>query len=117
MAVSKKGLRKVNYKGRQYLWHVNEADAWLPEQGFVETGKVRVLHIISSNKQFIIHYRLPQPGEPHARLRVEGPSFPRQPGAKEITVPRWKHDSKPYPTADFVRRLIAWCMGEEGGDC
>ncbi len=113
MAVSKKGLRKVNYKGRQYLWHVNEMDAWLPEQGFVEPQKVRVLHIISSNKQFIVHYRLPQPGEAHTFLRVEGPQFPRQPGAKQIEVPRWKHDSKPYPTADFVRRLIEWCMEPE----
>jgi len=112
MAVSKKGMRKVNYKGRQYLWYVNDAESWVPEQGLVEPGKVRVLHIISSNKQFIVHYRLPHEGDPHTQLRVEGPQFPRQPGAKMVQVPRWKYDSKAYPTADFVRRLIDWCMAE-----
>jgi hypothetical protein len=83
MAVSKKGMRKVNYKGRQYLWYVNDAESWVPDQGFVEAGKVRVLHIISSNKQF---------------------------------MPRWKYDSKAYPTADFVRRLIDWCMADKADE-
>ena len=85
MAVSKKGMRKVNHKGRQYLWYVNDVDKWVPDQGFVE-------------------------GDPHAQLKVEGPQFPRQPGAKMVEVPRWKHDMTRYPKADFVRRLIGWCM-------
>jgi hypothetical protein len=113
MAVRKKGLRKVNFKGRCYFWRVNETSVSAPEQGFVvHTIKQRLLHIISSDKQFIIHYRIPAAGDPHTELQVEGPLFPRAPGAREVEVPRWRHDSKRYPTADFVRRLIGWCMEE-----
>ena len=79
MAVNKKGMRKVNHQGRQYLWDVN-------------------------------HYRLPDQDDLHAQLRVEGPLFPRQPGAKLVEVPRWKYDTTRYPKADFVRRLLGWCM-------
>ncbi len=113
MAVSTKGKRKVNVQGRQYLWHVTDVNQpAVPEEGFVRMDEpARVLHIISANKRFIVHYRLPQPGEPHAILTVEGPEFPRAPGAKQVKVPRWRHDAKPYPTADFVRRLIGWCLG------
>lgn len=115
MAVSTKGKRKVNVMGRQYLWYVQDgAHAAVPEQGFVAgTEPARYLHIISSNKQLIVHYRLPQPGDATAQLTIEGPEFPRQPGARRIDVPRWRHDSNPYPTTDFVRRLIGWCLGLE----
>jgi len=115
VAVSTKGKRKVNVRGRQYIWYVSEGGrASVPEQGFVAGGEpARVLHIISSNKQFIVHYRLPQPGDKTAQLIIEGPDFPRQPGARQVEVPRWRHDSNPYPTADFVRRLIGWCLGLE----
>jgi hypothetical protein len=112
MAVNKKGLRKVNHKGRQYLWYANDVDKWVPDQGFVEQGNVRVLHIISSNKKFIVHYRIPSQGDAHAQLKIEGPQFPRQPGSKMVQVPRWKFDTTRYPKADFVRRLIGWCMEE-----
>ena len=110
MAGNKKGMRKVNYKGRQYLWYVNQTDVQIPDEGFVEHRTERLLHIIASNKKFIIHYRIPNEGDSQTTLRVEGAQFPRKPGAKNVTVPRWKHDSKRYPTADFVRRLIGWCM-------
>ena len=117
MAVNKKGLRKVTVKGRHYFWYVNETKEQIPEEGgFVEYRSERYLHIIASNKQLIVHYRLPQPGDPYTTLRVEGPMFPRQPGAKEVQVPRWRHDSKRYPTADFVRRLIGWCLSEPKKD-
>jgi len=113
MAVNTKGKRKVNVKGRQYIWYVQEVERPpLPEQGFVpEVSPARILHVIASNKRLIVHYRLPQPGDKSARLTVEGPEFPRQPGAREVEVPRWRNDSNPYPTADFVRRLIGWCLG------
>ena len=114
MAVNKKGHRKVNYKGQQYIWYVNEVNAQLPESGFVKpNGRERYLHIISGNKKFIVHYRLPKPGDADALLKVEGPLFPRASTAREVRVPRWRHDSKRYPTADFVRRLIQWCMTSE----
>lgn len=115
MAINTKGKRKVNVLGRQYFWYVAESNAQLiPEEGFVEeTTPARFLHIISSNKKLIVHYRLPQPGDKTGLLIVEGPEFPRAPGAKQIEVPRWRYDSKLYPTADFVRRLIGWCMGLE----
>lgn len=115
MAVNTKGKRKVNVQGRQYIWHVTESPLpVVPEQGFVQTGEpARHLHIISASKRFIVHYRLPQTGDSTALLQVEGPEFPRAPGAKQVEVPRWRHDSKSYPTADFVRRLIGWCLGLE----
>lgn len=116
MAVRSKGLRKVNYKGRRYYWYVKETSAHVPEQGFVSYPvQQRLLHIISADKRFIVHYRIPQTGDPHTELHVEGPHFPRDPQAKAIEVPRWRHDSKRYPTADFVRRLIGWCMQEAAG--
>lgn len=109
MAVKKKGLRKVKYKGKQYFWRVEDVRIPLSGQGFVDQDqKRRLLHIISSDKQFIIHYQIPQAGEEKADLRIEGPLFPRAPGEKMVAVPRWRHDSKHYPTADFVRRLIDW---------
>jgi hypothetical protein len=111
MAVRKKGLRKVNFKGRSYYWHVNEQNSAVPDEGFVTYPvSTRLLHIISADKQFIVHYRIPEPGDSHTELRVEGPLFPRAPGLEEVEVPRWRHDTKRYPTADFVRRLIGWCM-------
>ncbi|MCA9933787.1 MAG: hypothetical protein H6662_10420 [Ardenticatenaceae bacterium] len=111
MAVSKKGRRKVNYKGREYLWYVQEATQKLPdESGFVEPVKERYLRIFDTKKQFIIAYRIPEPRDAFALLKIEGIQFPRQPGARQLEMPRWKHDSKRYPTADFVRRLIDWCM-------
>ncbi|HOU40069.1 MAG TPA: hypothetical protein PK829_02260 [Promineifilum sp.] len=115
MAVSTKGKRKVNVRGRQYIWYVSESGrTTAPEQGFVVEGDpARILHIIASNKQFIVHYRLPQTGDTAAQLTVEGPDIPRAPGARQVEVPRWRHDSNPYPTADFVRRLIGWCLGLE----
>lgn len=115
LAVNTKGKRKVNVQGRQYIWHVTENDQpRVPEQGFVQASEsARTLHIISANKRFIVHYRIPQTGDASASLVVEGLDFPRAPGAKLVDVPRWRHDSKPYPTADFVRRLIGWCLGLE----
>ena len=115
MAVSSKGKRKVNVLGRQYIWYVQDGGRPpVPDEGFVAEGEpARFLHIISSNKRFIVHYQLPQPGDKSALLTVEGPDFPRAPGAKRVEVPRWRHDSNPYPTADFVRRLIGWCLGLE----
>jgi len=113
MAVRKKGLRKVTYKGKHYFWHVKETAADVPEQGYVGFPvSERILHIISSDKRFVVHYRIPRPGDAQTELRVEGPYFPRAPGQKEIVIPRWRHDNKRYPTADFVRRLIDYCLEE-----
>lgn len=113
MAVRKKGLRQVKVRGKRYYWRVDERIVGLPDQGFVANSETRrVVHIISSNKRFIVHYTIPLPGEDHARLQVEGPDFPRAPDEKRIEIPRWKHDSKRYPTADFVRRLIDYCLQE-----
>ncbi|MCP4417815.1 MAG: hypothetical protein GY805_14415 [Chloroflexi bacterium] len=114
MAVNTKGKRKVKVKGRPFIWHVENKAKQIPQKGgLVEHTPERYLHIIATNKKFIVHYRLPKEGDPYTTLRVEGEQFPRQPGAKEVQVPRWKHDSKAYPTNDFVRRLIGWCMSKE----
>lgn len=110
MAVAKKGYRKVNYKKQQFIWYINEVKEEVPDQGFVEPVSERYLNVISSNKRFIVRYRMPKSGDEYTTMKVEGELFPREPGAKVIEVPRWRHDSKRYPTADFVRRLIGWCM-------
>ena len=114
LAVNTKGKRKVSVKGRPFIWHVESKDEHIPEEGgFVDHTPERFLHIIATNKKFIVHYRIPKEGDEYTTLRVEGEQFPRQPGAKEVRVPRWKHDSKAYPTNDFVRHLIGWCLSEE----
>lgn len=111
MAVSKKGRRKVNYKGRQYLWYVQEVTRSVPDEGgFVTPVAERYLRIFDAKKQFIVAYRIPEQRDASALLKIEGALFPRQPGAREIEMPRWKHDSNRYPTADFVRRLIDFCL-------
>ena len=111
MAVGTKGLRQVRVRGKLYYWRVKDSRPAVPEEGFVTYQEPRrVVDIISANKQFIVHYLLPRPGDAHAELLVEGPLFPRAPGAKQVEIPRWKHDSKRYPTADFVRRLIDYCV-------
>jgi hypothetical protein len=113
MAVGKKGLRKVKAHGKLFYWHVKDTEIGVPEQGFVsDPASRRILHIISADKRFIVHYCIPQADDAHAELYVEGPYFPRAPGQKEIEVPRWRHDGKRYPTADFVRRLIDYCLEE-----
>ena len=49
MAVSKKGKRKVNVKGRPYIWYVEEKAAQIPEEGgFVNHTPARYLHIIAT---------------------------------------------------------------------
>ena len=112
MAVSKKGKRKVKHKGRPFIWTVESKEVQVPQAGgFVDPTPARYIHIIATNKKFMVHYKIPNEGDPYAELRVEGPQFPRQPGAKRVQVPRWKNDTRPYPTNDFVRHLIAWCMG------
>ncbi len=76
MAVSKKGLRKVNFHGRQYLWTVREIQEEIPETGFVQPVSERYLHIISANKAFIVRYRIPKPGDEFTYLFVDGRDFP-----------------------------------------
>lgn len=111
MAVNTKGKRKVNVKGRPFIWSVEGKETQVPEAGgFVDPTPARYIHIIAANKKFMVHYKIPSEGDAYAELRVEGEQFPRQPGAKLVQVPRWKHDTKPYPTNDFVRQLIGWCM-------
>jgi hypothetical protein len=114
MPASKKGKRKVNVKGKQYLWYVNDSAPETPQVGFVEHQvPERYLHIISTDKRFIVRYRIPVAGDPHTELYIDGPVFPRAPELREVEVPRWRHDTKRYPTGDFVRCLIAWCMEED----
>jgi hypothetical protein len=114
MAVNTKGMRKVNFKGKPYFWNVQEVTKTVPrEGGFVEPVKERWVRIIDNKKQFNVLYRIPEPRDDDALLRVEGVVFPRKPGTAEMRMPRWKHDTKRYPTNDFVRRIIEWCLTED----
>lgn len=115
MAISTKGKRKVNIQGKQYIWYVADNEPMkVPDEGFARPeAPARFLHIVSADKQFIVHYRIPQGRDSSATLLIQGALFPRSPGERSIEVPRWRHDTKPYPTADFVRRLIGWCLGLE----
>lgn len=109
MAVNKKGMRKVNYKGRQYLWSVQQLTRKKDDDEAAQIED-RWVRIIDNKKQFIVKYRIPQPKDEFAILINEGGTFPRKPDAREVQIPRWKHDSKHFPTADFIRRLIEWCL-------
>ena len=108
MAVSTKGKRKVNVQGRQYIWHVVDDEAIkVPEEGFIyPQAPARVLHIVSSNKQFIVHYRIPQTGDSSATLLIEGPLFSRAPGAKSVEVPRWRHAMINFPHPLLQQGLV-----------
>ncbi len=95
MAVSKKGKRKVNYKGRPFIWSVAEKETQVPtEGGFVDPNPARYLHIIATNKKFMVHYKIPNEGDEYADLRVEGAQFPRQPA----TAPSPPSSKPPSPS-------------------
>ncbi|NJN53273.1 MAG: hypothetical protein HC804_00070 [Anaerolineae bacterium] len=51
MAVNTKGKRKVIYKGRPFIWSVEEKETQVPEEGgFVNPTPARYVHIIATNK-------------------------------------------------------------------
>lgn len=101
----------MNYKGRQYIWYMDDKEVHIPEEGgFVQHEARRFLHIIDSKKQLIMHYRCPQEGDPYALLHLERGELPHPMQKNQIHVPRWKHDTKRYLTADFVRRLLQWLL-------
>ena len=56
LAVNTKGKRKVKVKGRPYIWYVESKDEHIPEEGgFVDQTPERIVHIIATNKQFIVN--------------------------------------------------------------
>jgi hypothetical protein len=103
MGIRKKWRRRINVRGRLFIWYVCE-DSDSPDL---------VLHVISEDKQFIVMYHLDQPGNPF--LIVIGPEFTGVPNAggiwRRFLCPRWESDSKVTPAT--VRSLIEWCLSSD----
>lgn len=101
MAVRTKSRRKLTVADRQYVWYVKEDDDSLDH----------ILHVLSEDKRFIVHYRLAQP---HDRLYVTvlGKEFKRVTGTggvwRRFRCPRWDNENG-IVTSGGVRNLIEWC--------
>ena len=102
MGVATKNRRKITLNDRQYVWHVAED----------RDGKGLVLHITSTNKQFIAMHLLNQ-SEGKDYIVILGRRF-----AGAITGGNWRRFLCPHFAADSVtprgvRQLIEWCLDEQ----
>jgi hypothetical protein len=101
MGAATKRRRKITVEGHQYLWYVAEDD----------DGAGMVLHVISTDKQFIAKYQMGQAkGEDY--IVILGRRFA---GAK--TGGLWRRFLCPQfvgraVTPQAVRQLIEWCVNE-----
>ena len=106
MAVSKKGKRKLIYKGRDFYWYMKLTEDWMYAYNSPQ------LHVVSADKSFIISY---QPGQQNDNpfLIVKGKDFNGIKDAggiwKRVKVPNW-NDEKITPK--FVADLIDWCFDD-----
>jgi hypothetical protein len=105
MGVRKQGRRKLRVGGRLYVWYV-KPDADSPDN---------VLHVISDDKQFLVHYHLNQ--RTVARhIIVLGRDFERTPGNggtwRRFRCPEWTSQDGVITPAT-VRKLIEWCCSSE----
>jgi hypothetical protein len=99
MGVATKRRRKITVKARQYLWFVAEDD----------DGAGMVLHVTSTDKQFIAHYQIGQ-SEGEAYIVILGQRF-----AGANTGGPWRRFLCPRfvagaATPQSVRELIEWCL-------
>ncbi|MDB5386253.1 MAG: hypothetical protein JWM11_1899 [Planctomycetaceae bacterium] len=99
MGVRTKSRRQLTIGDRPYVWYVKEDEDSLDY----------ILHVLSKDKQFIVHYRLAQPFE-RLYLTVLGREFGRVDGTggvwRRFRCPRWEND---VVTPAVVRSLIEWC--------
>jgi hypothetical protein len=101
MGVATKRRRKITVKGHRYLWYVTEDDE----------GAGMVMHVISTDKQFIAKYQIGQP-KAEDYIGILGRRFA---GAK--TGGPWRRFRCPQfvartATPQAVRQLVEWCLDE-----
>jgi hypothetical protein len=99
MGTSKKKRSKLNIEGRLFLWYVKQDD----------DSDSYILHVISDDKRFVVHYYLQQP-EHHRYLIVLGKEFGRVSGTgdcwRRFRCPTWENNGAITPSS--VKRLIEW---------
>lgn len=99
MGIRTKSRRQLTIDDRRYVWYVREDDDSLDH----------ILHVLSKDKQFIVHYHLAQLDE-RRYLTVLGREFGRVGGTggvwRRFRCPRWEND---VVTPAAVRSLIEWC--------
>ena len=102
MSVRTKKRRKLTIDDRLYVWYVID-DRDVPNY---------VLHVLSDDKKFIIHYHLQQPDDTR-HLIVIGPDFRRVAGTggvwRRFRCPEWDTENGVI-TPRTVRNLIDWCQ-------
>lgn len=101
MATREKSRRKLTIHGRLYVWYVKED----------YDSSSNVLHVLSDDKQFIVHYHLGQ--QPEFRyITIFGREFARTTGTggcwRRFRCPEWV-DKHGVITPGAVRKLIEWC--------
>lgn len=103
MSVSKKGRRTVTVNDNRYVWYVAE-DRDSPDN---------VLHIISDDKQLIVHFHLGQ-RENDAHVIVIGKKFGGVAdvghGWRRFRCPKW--DAGGAITPGVVTSFVKWCLSE-----
>lgn len=107
MAVSKKGKRKLVYKGRDYYWYMKFTDDWTAAYPGPQ------LHIISDDKKFIVSYQ-PQQQNGHPFMIIKKDNIvglnDKSKGWRRVKVPHWQDDEI---TPGFVSNLLDWCYDEK----
>jgi hypothetical protein len=102
MGVATKSRRKSIVDGRSYVWYVKEND----------DSPDYVLHVLSDDKQFIVHFHLGQHDETR-HLIVIGSDFKRVNGRngcwRRFRCPEWSSENGAI-TPKNVRSLIEWCQ-------
>lgn len=102
MGVKKKARRKIVVDGKSYVWYViQDCDS-----------SHYVLHVLSDDKQFIVHYQLGQCDDVR-HITVLGREFQRAPctGGKyrRFRCPKWPMEQGSV-TPRTVHSLINWCQ-------
>jgi hypothetical protein len=99
MGTSKKKRNKLNIADRLYLWYVKQDD----------DSDSYILHVVSDDKRFIIHYHLQQQ-ESDRHLIVLGKEFGRVAGTgncwRRFRCPAWENEGAITPSS--VKKLIEW---------
>ncbi len=102
MGISTKNRRKLTIDDRCYVWYVIE-DC---------DSSNYVLHVLSDDKQFIVHYHLKQHDDAR-HLTVLGAEFRRAIGTggvwRRFRCPKWDVEND-VVTPRNVRNLIDWCQ-------
>jgi hypothetical protein len=99
MGTNKKQRHKLTVADRLYLWYVKQD----------EDSDSYILHVISNDKRFIVHYHLQQQ-QSYRYIIVLGKEFERVAGTgngwRRFRCPAWENDKAITPSA--VKKLIEW---------